>query len=187
MSKTLATERLTLRSLTPKDLPDFLGLMTNPQSMVDYGRPDSADQAEAKFRRYLICQARHGISRLHVSDADGFLGYVGVFVHDNHTPLGPHAEIGWRLLPRAWGSGYATEAARAALTDAFATTDLAEVLAYTAPDNLRSQAVMERLALTREPQRDFQLVDSDIGVWSCLVWLAHRRDWINHDALGGME
>jgi hypothetical protein len=42
-----------------------------------------------------------------------------------------------------------------------------EVLSYTAPDNLRSQAVMARLSLDRDPGRDFT---SD--GWRGLVWVA---------------
>jgi RimJ/RimL family protein N-acetyltransferase len=44
---------------------------------------------------------------------------------------------------------------------------MAEILAYTSPDNLRSQAVMARLKLHRDPSRDFRL-----DVWHGLVWVA---------------
>jgi RimJ/RimL family protein N-acetyltransferase len=174
----LKTDRLTLRPFDARDLPDFIALHADPQSMVDYGRPDSAAQARSKLERYLQAEAQFGLGRLYASDVAGFIGYVGVYYHADHSPLGPHAEIGWRLLPRAWGHGYATEAARAALSYAFQTSDIPEVMAYTAPDNLRSQAVMERLGLTREPTRDFTEIDSDIGLWHGLVWIANRADWI---------
>lgn len=174
----LNTARLTLRPFTADDLPDFVALHADPHSMVDYGRPDTAAQAEAKLALYLKCQARHGLSRMHVSDDQGFIGYVGVFRHDTHTPIGPHSEIGWRLLPRAWGQGLATEAARAALTHAFAQTGLTQVLAYTAPDNLRSQSVMTRLGLHRDSSRDFTEMVPDLGAWSGRVWVANRQDWL---------
>jgi RimJ/RimL family protein N-acetyltransferase len=45
--------------------------------------------------------------------------------------------------------------ASAAFADAFTRGKLTEVLAYTAPDNLRSQAVMARLKMTRDASRDF--------------------------------
>jgi RimJ/RimL family protein N-acetyltransferase len=73
---------------------------------------------------------------------------------------------------RAWGHGYAAEAARAALKDAFDRAGLVELLAYTAPDNLRSQAVMARLRLRREPTRDFTADYNGLRAWRGLVWVA---------------
>jgi RimJ/RimL family protein N-acetyltransferase len=93
-------------------------------------------------------------------------------------PLGPHFEIGWRLVRRAWGHGYATEAADAALKDVFDRAGLVEVLAYTSPDNLRSQAVMARLRLRRDPARDFTADYNGFRAWRGLVWVAAAvRNW----------
>lgn len=64
-------------------------------------------------------------------------------------------EIGWRMIRAAWGFGYASEAAAAALAHGFERLNLKEIIAYTAPANLRSRAVMERLGMDRDPARDF--------------------------------
>ena len=64
-------------------------------------------------------------------------------------------EIGWRLAPSWWGRGYASEAARAALRFGFERVGLDEIVAYTVPANLRSQAVMRRLGMRRDAGADF--------------------------------
>jgi RimJ/RimL family protein N-acetyltransferase len=64
-------------------------------------------------------------------------------------------EVGWRLTRTAWGHGYATEAARAALTYGFDRLALPEILAVTAAGNTRSRAVMRRLGMVRDPADDF--------------------------------
>src|SRR6266850_2934402 len=74
-------------------------------------------------------------------------------------------EIGWRLIREAWGHGYATEAARAALIDVFRRVKLIEVLAYTDAQNIRSQAVMRRLGLSRDASRDFAIYSDRLGTW----------------------
>lgn len=92
----------------------------------------------------------------------------------NEHPLGSHVEIGWRLVRKAWGRGLVTEAAEAALADGFSRLRLDEILAYTSKENLRSQAVMERLRLRRFEQRDF--VRKLAGVERhILVWAAQRK------------
>ena len=71
----------------------------------------------------------------------------------------------------AWGHGYATEAARASLKDVFERAQLKEALSYTSADNLRSQAVMTRLNLQREPSLDYS-EPLRAGMWHGMVWVA---------------
>ena len=70
-------------------------------------------------------------------------------------PNAPGVEIAWRLGRAWWGRGFATEAARAALQDGFDRCGLDEVIAFTATGNARSQAVMQRLGMTRDAAADF--------------------------------
>ncbi|MFC3078113.1 GNAT family N-acetyltransferase [Phenylobacterium terrae] len=98
-------------------------------------------------------------------------GYVGVSASGDGHPLGSHYSAGWRLHRAAWGKGFAVEAARAVLDDAFSRVGLDEVLAYTGPDNARSRAVMGRLGLSRRPDQDFTL-DEGRRVSSWLTWAA---------------
>jgi len=55
-------------------------------------------------------------------------------------------EVGWHLHPDAWGHGYATETARAALTWGF-DHGLDEVFAVVRPDNSASLSVCHRLGM----------------------------------------
>jgi RimJ/RimL family protein N-acetyltransferase len=84
-----------------------------------------------------------------------FLGFVGLSSPAWEADFTPAVEIGWRLGREAWGHGYATEAARAALTFGFGALALGEILSWTVPANVRSRAVMERLGMTRDPADDF--------------------------------
>jgi RimJ/RimL family protein N-acetyltransferase len=142
--------------------------------MADQGGPVDQVKSDEKFDRYRAAYQEHGVSRWAVETEDGaFLGYAGVMprLRPDH-PLGPHFEIGWRFTRRAWGKGYATESARAALDDAFRRTELKEIVSYTSADNVRSRAVMTRLKLQREPSRDFVAEYEVVGLWRGLVWIA---------------
>jgi RimJ/RimL family protein N-acetyltransferase len=98
-----------------------------------------------------------------------------------YYPLAPGFEIGWRFVRSAWGKGFAFEAAEAALRDIFVRTELTEVLSFTAPDNVRSQALMRRLELKRDEERDFT-VDCDGVLWRGLVWVAERQDLLRRQS-----
>jgi hypothetical protein len=63
--------------------------------------------------------------------------------------------VGWRLGAEHWGHGFASEAARVALRYGFTTVGLDEIVSFTAVGNVRSQAVMQRIGLRRDPSMDF--------------------------------
>jgi RimJ/RimL family protein N-acetyltransferase len=147
----------------------------DPDVMHDYGGPLGRRESDAKLDGYMAAYRRDGFSRWAVeTHAGDFLGYAGIMTSGPDHPLGLHVQIGWRFMRAAWGLGYATEAARASLTDAFDRVGLDAVVAYTSPDNLRSQAVMRRLGMRRDPSRDFTADYAAIKGWRGLVWEARR-------------
>ena len=88
--------------------------------------------------------------------SDGaFLGFTGLAWQTYDAPFTPAAEVGWRYARSAWGNGYATEAASAALTFGFEQAGLDEIVSVTSRLNTRSQRVMDRLGMTRNPDEDF--------------------------------
>lgn len=142
--------------------------------MQDYGGPLDPAASSARLAQFMTAYERFGCCRWALENLDGeFLGYVGVMPSEPDHPLGAHYDVGWRLVRHAWGFGYAAEAARAALADFFLRTQVSEVLAYTAAENSRSQAVMQRLNLLRDRSRDFTAQYGTMR-WRGLVWVAER-------------
>ena len=171
----ISSGRLKLRNWRESDRASFAALNADPEIMQDLGGPLDRQRSDAKFNRYRDAYERHGFCRWALEDMSGALiGYTGIMPSRGEHPLGFHVEIGWRLKRSAWGRGYATEAARAALNDAFTRAGLREILSYTAVDNLRSQAVMSRVGLRRDPARDFTAVYEGTGAWHGLVWVATK-------------
>jgi RimJ/RimL family protein N-acetyltransferase len=171
----IRSDRLKLRNWRESDRDAFADLTAAPEVTQDLGGPLDRSESDAKFDRYMAAFDRFGFCRWALEDLDGqFLGYTGVMPSRPGHPLGPHADIGWRLVHRAWGRGYATEAARASLRDVFERVKLKEVLAYTSADNVRSRAVIERLNMRRAATLDYS---EPLGkaVWHGLVWVVRRN------------
>jgi len=81
---------------------------------------------------------------------------------------GGEAELGYRLLPEAWGLGYATEGARALIGHAFTELNLARVVATTMALNLASRRVLEKAGLS--------LVRTFLAVWPGYIEGAEHGD-----------
>jgi RimJ/RimL family protein N-acetyltransferase len=153
----LTTERLLLREWLATDREPF-GLMNADPLVVEH-LPRALDRAasDALIERFQADWAVQGHGRwaLVRRDDDAFLGFVGLHAATFDAHFTPAVDVGWRLARAAWGRGYATEGARAALRYAFETLALDEVVSYTVPANVRSRAVMERLGMTHDPRDDF--------------------------------
>lgn len=168
----IRTARLRLLSWRESHRDAFAAMHANPEVMADLGGPIDRTSSDAKLDRYIDTYQRYRTSRWAVESRDGrFLGYAGVMARPATThPLGFHYEIGWRFNRTAWGHGYATESASAAIEHAVRVTKLDAIVAYALPDNLRSLKVMERLGLLRRADLDFSEPTEDGGIFEALVW-----------------
>jgi RimJ/RimL family protein N-acetyltransferase len=120
--------------------------------------PLSRDESDALVarERAKIASRGWGLWAVEAVDGGAFIGFIGLAEPSFEAHFTPAVEVGWRLASEFWGKGYATEAARTALTYAFTDLDLAEVVSFTARTNVRSQRVMERLGMVRNPADDFE-------------------------------
>jgi RimJ/RimL family protein N-acetyltransferase len=149
------TERLRLRQWIESDREPFARLNADPRVMEFF--PSILDRAtsDAMIDRIQksIIERSWGFWAVESKQDKQFIGFVGLQIPKADLPFLPFSscvEIGWRLAFEYWGKGYATEAAKAALKVGFDRLELPEIISFTAINNHRSSAVMERLGMTRE-------------------------------------
>jgi ribosomal-protein-alanine N-acetyltransferase len=151
----IRTERLLMRGWRRGDLAPFAALNADPEVMAHFPATLSGTESDALVGRIEDGFTRHGFG-LWALEADGtFVGFTGLIMHTFEAHFTPAVEVGWRLARQAWGHGYASESARAALAYGFDRVGLDEIVSMTAVTNTRSQAVMRRIGMTRDPADDF--------------------------------
>jgi RimJ/RimL family protein N-acetyltransferase len=152
----LHTDRLILRRWRDSDLEPWAAMNADPEVREHLGDLLTREQSDASVARFQadFDQRAYGWWAVEVRATGEFIGFAGLDPVDDGMPFSG-VEIGWRLARSAWGQGYATEAAQAVLAYGFDTLELPEILAVTTSTNLRSQAVMRRIGMTRDPADDF--------------------------------
>jgi RimJ/RimL family protein N-acetyltransferase len=146
-----------LRPFTAVDRAPFFALNTHPLVVESLGSSPSRAESDAIVDHIEEAMARDGWGPWAVEEIGGapFVGMVGLHRVRAELPCAPAVEVEWRLHPSHWGHGYATEAAGASLRFGFDEVGLDEIVAFTTTLNTRSQAVMERIGMVRDPAGDF--------------------------------
>jgi len=172
----IETERLILAPWTEAERAPYAAMCADPEVMHDYGGPWDEARTQERFARHVAAFAADGFCKWSIRrKADrAWIGYCGLNPIFPDLPVSPGLEIGWRMVRDAWGHGYATEAARAAIGDTFQRADAAEIIAFTHPTNARSRAVMRRIGMHRAAERDFVY---ETG-FPAVVYTAPRTDWV---------
>ncbi len=147
----------------PEVMEHFPAVLTREQS------DDLIEQIEAGFEVH-----GYGLWALELRVSGEFVGFTGLAAPEFEAHFTPAVEIGWRLARAAWGNGYATEAAEAALEFGFAEAGLAEIVSFTSAGNARSRAVMERIGMARDPAEDFDHPALPVGHPLCRHVLYRR-------------
>ena len=175
----IRTERLVLRPPSEGDAVEMGAIFGDERVMRAIGRErvETPEEILERARRharffetlgYCIFLARR-------RDTGELVGDCGLAPAEAR---GPATEIAWRFAPAHWGRGYATEAARAVLDDAYARTELDEIIAITLPENARSQRVACKLGMS----------ERGMETWygkTCRVYLMTRGSWLSGSLPGG--
>lgn len=162
----IETERLVLRR--PRLADDLAELVADDEVARWTGGGDKT--AEELIALWVGRWERNGVGPF-VVELDGeIIGRVGFIVWDNRTwetsaydLAGEHAEteLGWAILTRRCGHGYATEAARAARAWA---GDRPRIISLIDPENARSIRVAEKLGAVRAERVQTPHATADVWV-----------------------
>jgi RimJ/RimL family protein N-acetyltransferase len=158
----ISTERLIMRGWRDSDLAPWAAMNADPEVRQYLGPLLTVEQASAWVLNFQDDLDHYGFGfwAVEVRASGEFIGFTGLDTVDDEMPF-TGVELGWRLARPAWGHGYATEAALAALRHGFDVMGLPEIVAVTMAVNLRSRAVMRRIGMTSDPAEDFDDPDVD--------------------------
>lgn len=175
----LQTPRLTLRPLLPDDAEAYAAMRFHPEVakwLPPASLPDPIAAVRATIDRFTAAWRDEGYSPWGVFRDGKLVGHAGL----NRVPEFDATEVLWALHPDAWGKGYATEVAQAALAFGFETVGLEQIFAITLDSNLASQAVMKRIGLTYRKKVDYKgftdvvWFDIDAGTYAERTSIAAR-------------
>jgi [ribosomal protein S5]-alanine N-acetyltransferase len=144
----LETLRLEFRDFVAADFDDLYRLDSDPRVMkyIADGKPATRVavlQALARIIRYPALYPDLGVWRASRRDTGAFVGWFSL----KYAGRSPDIEVGYRLLPQAWGQGFATEGARALVDYGFDDLDLDRIIGVTHPGNKASQRVLTKAGM----------------------------------------
>jgi len=153
----LRSGRLLLRRWRDADRDAFAELNADREVMEYFPEPLTREESDALVDRIEIGfeQRGFGFWAVEVVASSEFIGFTGLAIPGFEAHFTPTVEVGWRLKRSAWGHGYATEAARAAITYGFDEVRVRQIVSFTPTNNMRSRAVMQRLGMSYDPADDF--------------------------------
>ena len=167
---TLETDRLILRMLRESDLDGYAEMCADPCVMRYLGDGQPLLRPAA-WRRMALMVGHwslrgYGLWAAEERSSGVLVGRIGFW-----NPEGwPGFELGWMLRRSFWGQGYATEAARTALSFAFTQLQQPHVISLIHPENAASIRVAGRLGERR--------VDStEVMGKPALVYRITREEW----------
>tara|TARA_R110002073_G_scaffold40547_1_gene114823 strand:+ start:30895 stop:31437 length:543 start_codon:yes stop_codon:yes gene_type:complete len=168
----IKTARLGLRNWQTKDIApaklmnaDARVMEFFPDTWTSKQTEDFIQRMRKHFKKYGFCY--FAVDRL---DTNTFIGFIGLSHQTYKTSFTPFVDLGWRLIPTAWGHGFATEAAQACIQFAFSDLKLKKVYAI-APDlNLKSQNVMHKLGMTKHTHFVHPKVAVDNALKNCVAY-----------------
>ena len=141
------TPRLILRQFTEADAPLILELNNDPEIVKYVHEPTlkTLGEAEKILINNILPQYENNLGRwaIHIKEDNEFIGWCGL----KYRPEVDEIDLGYRLMQKAWGKGYATEAAWHTLDHGFRVLDLKLITGRAHIENIASIKVLEKIGM----------------------------------------
>ena len=148
----IETERLILRKIELSDQQSMFELDSDNDVHKYLGEPvvKTIEESILKINNINEQYINNGVGRLAVIEKSTnlFLGWSGLKLEEprkHHNQK--YYDIGYRLIKKYWGKGYATESAKACLDYGFNNLNLIEIYADVDSNNIVSKNVLEKIGL----------------------------------------
>jgi ribosomal-protein-alanine N-acetyltransferase len=180
----LNTHRLLLRQWIRNDFSKFAEMNSNDNVMRYLPDKLSETESNALAERISkqISERGWGLWALEEKSTNEFIGFTGLNPTPSELIFSPAIEIGWRLLDKKWGKGYATEAAKEVLRFAFENLQLGEVVSFTTVTNTKSLAVMRRIGMVNTGSNFMHpLVPENHPLKEHILYKINKSQWQKND------
>lgn len=168
-----ATDRLLIRKLEESDIDSWKDFFKDNPSLpflgIDLTKPpyqNAKEWIEMQFKRY--DENRYGHHALVENDSGQFIGMCGLLTQEVEEK--EEIEIGYSLLPKYWGRGYATEAAMFFRDFGFKHENLNHIISIIDVRNIASQEVATKNGMIKG--RQIKYYDLDVYIYQIT-----RRNW----------
>jgi ribosomal-protein-alanine N-acetyltransferase len=144
----LETPRLTLKVGTLQEAASMVILNSDPEVIRYTGDvpTPTIQEAEKVIQERILPQfEKYKMGRFSVYLKDGtYIGWCGL----RYFPESDEVDLGYRLMKKYWGLGYASEASAECLKYGFEALKLKRIIAKTLPENTASIKVMQKMKMT---------------------------------------
>lgn len=177
----LSTERLILRPLTMADADDLFEYQSIAEVVQFIPWPQRTRSQVSEALEKAIASSK--------LDYEGDYALLGIVLPEENKVIGQislmyrskanqTAEFGYVINPKYGGSGYATEAAGAAIDYLFSIGIFRRVFAHLDLRNTASEKLLKRLGLRKEAE--FKEEEFFKGEWTdTLIYATLKEEWIN--------
>lgn len=151
----LTTERLNIRDHRPADLDAMHVLLSDPVAMryLPEIKTTTLEETRANLETAIVEAGQEKRVKyffaIETKETGEYVGEIG-FTVTLDTPVGMVIQLGYFILPRFWGQGIVSEAAKRVIRFAFEETKTVKIETGCLKGNAGSEGVMKKLGLIKE-------------------------------------
>jgi len=172
-----AAQGSVLRRLLPQDRAGFVEMNRDASVRKYFPGLLTPDESVGEIVRIEQNWQTHGFGPWSVDVRGEFAGILGLKWVSLDVPFAPAVELLYRLIPRFWDQGLATEGSLAALEFGFCELRLDTLVAFAVEANTRSRRVMEKVGMVYRSGFDHPSIPETSPLRRHVLYTMKRADW----------